>query len=722
MIKINSIFSRSDCPESSSFEGDVEIRISNFISHLAILAIFTLLFAVTVHSAGMREKAEHLLDKAGNTDSESERLFYLRQLKKIITLKPNLIPHLNLPDIKKLLHDISLWAELKDCKDIEGARAGRKGYLNCFLFDDSYPHEISKTSPLYPIMCLYRARVLVWFGVEKRKDRQNKTLFSQASECFEEVRKTFPENRIAGMYLGERLFWPHKYDFHPKAPEWANLQRKAIEGLTDIIHWWIRERMLKDGQFGGGWGDDCEMWRWWIPIMIAFDDPEITKAQAFFSNALLSQKHMKRGYSSRSSDVEHSAEDTADTITPMLHLRPEKTFWQRKAMSAAKLMESRWTGKNKRGFLQFRNIYLDQPANHRKKKNYAFDTVYHIRVVQPALLLWQQTRDKKLGKLFTAWMDTWTESAMGRSRGKPAGILPPVIHWPDGYSSGDKSSKRWWNPAPGGKKLYNWPSGMQMMTDTLLLSYHMTGRGKYLSPIHSMAKMYQAYLKNPIRNPRKGSLEWCASKMRFLVPTLAKYRFLTGDHRYDDILRQSRGYGEFLITGNKNAVAESLRETAKALSQNFEGFTSEVRFTDRVLKLPKKWFRPMNLPGREMPDTDFLFSTLTGEPGRLAYFPMNAVRWLTSSRDIAALVTQSSQNHFSAELFHFGSAPRKMRAELYLLKPGTYKIILREKGKKDKKKQLRRKIQITAPRTQVQFQLPPQQLCVLEVRKVRSGK
>ena len=32
--------------------------------------------------------------------------------------------------------------------------------------------------------------------------------------------------------------------------------------------------MREDGQYGGGWGDDCEMWRWWAPVLLGFDDPD----------------------------------------------------------------------------------------------------------------------------------------------------------------------------------------------------------------------------------------------------------------------------------------------------------------------------------------------------------------------------------------------------------------------------------------------------------------
>ena len=41
--------------------------------------------------------------------------------------------------------------------------------------------------------------------------------------------------------------------------------------------------------------------------MIAFQYPKVSRAQAFFSEALLKQEYMKDGYTSRTYDVEHTA-------------------------------------------------------------------------------------------------------------------------------------------------------------------------------------------------------------------------------------------------------------------------------------------------------------------------------------------------------------------------------------------------------------------------------
>ena len=187
-----------------------------------------------------------------------------------------------------------------------------------------YDAGVRKDSPLYPITCIYRGRMLAWTTNEYGNiiciPEPRRRFFDAAVAQFRIAAKAFPENRIVRMYLGEPIPPAKKYESVPGTPEWAVEQREGLQRLHDIVLWWIDNRLHEDGQYGGGWDDDCEMWRSWVPVMIAFEDPKITEAQAFFSRKLLSQKYMKDGYTSHSYDVEHTAEPSTDTITPMMHL------------------------------------------------------------------------------------------------------------------------------------------------------------------------------------------------------------------------------------------------------------------------------------------------------------------------------------------------------------------------------------------------------------------
>lgn len=260
------------------------------------------------------------------------------------------------------------------------------------------------------------------------------------------------------------------------------------------------------------------------------------------------------------------------------------------------------------------------------------------------------------------------------------------------------------------------------MTHTLLLTYHMTGRNKYLEPIRSMAKIRLNYLKTPPKkSPAPGSESWCASKLGSLSSVIAKYKFLTGSTEFDELLaKEMPPYMRFRQHGDLDLLTSALRRNAQALRINFEGYTSEVRYTDRVLRFPSLFagggFAPELETTIYTPDTSLLYSTVTGDPGSAGYFPLNAVRWLTPPRSIAALVTESGTGRFTAELFHFGTDSRTMSAEFYLLKPGGYTLTITTGDSKKLSPLAAQEFKVKGPRTRISFELPPRTHCVLNIR------
>ena len=101
--------------------------------------------------------------------------------------------------------------------------------------------------------------------------------------------------------------------------------------------------------------------------------------------------------------------------------------------------------------------------------------------------------------------------------------------------------------------------------------------------------------------------------------------------------------------------------------------------------------------------------------------PLNAVRWLTLPRDIAALVTRAGRDRFTAELFHFGQKRRPMSAELYLLSPGRYTLQITTDGK-GAVAQPPVPFAVAGPRTRISFELPARKLCTLRVLPEGSPK
>jgi hypothetical protein len=673
-------------------------------------------------SAAESPEVTRLIAEAGNSEDELARLRLLRSLEE----RPDLSAGLR-EDLTKLLPVVEDWANGKARLVTDSSRAAENGYLCGFINSKVlpaaqgpvHPPAPAENSPLRPIWSFYRGRMLIWRVIQSgpllRVKASREAFYSEGRRRLEESRQAFPDNRVIRMYLGEPIPWPKDYPAHPAAPEWANLQREGLEKLADVIHWWIAERQLADGQFGGGWGDDVEMWRWWTPALIAFEDPVINAAQARLAGGIFRQPHLEQGFTSRLTDVEHSNEDTTDTILPMMHLQPEDPLWKDRALRLAELMRGEWAGRNQRGWLQFKSIYfsVDQVD---LTPNRAFDTVYHPAIIQPALLYWQRTGDTNLGALFGQWLKVWVDAAARAENGKPAGVLPSVLRWPEG--SVGAAGHPWWEPfSPGhNDALYNWPGATRLMTSTLLLAWQMTRDESYLEPIRTMAALRERHSDKSSSNA-PGSEAWCARQMGgFLADSLAKYRFLTGDTRYDALLRaDASGYSQYRLTGETKPLTRALAKNAEAFRSNWEGYTAEMRWTDRVISFTQNYLNYLPERAPAEPSPGILYSTATGDPGNSLILPLNAVRWLTPPRELAALVTESGPRAFTAELFHFGAQPRSLRAELYLLQPGEYRLTVKAADPAVTGQTSEQRLTVKAPRTRVTITLPSQQLCVMKI-------
>jgi hypothetical protein len=622
-------------------------------------------------------EALELIQRAGNTGDEESRRRVLLELSTLDSASESLRA-----EAATLAAFVETWN-----------RGSLKFYGKQW---DAYDFGIPTDSPLYALTALYQGRMRAWQLIENSTVRSHPVegprLHQRACEDFRRFQEAFPENPIPGMYLGTPIPWGKSFPDTPGAPEWAVLQREQIERLRDIIHWWIDHRQRDDGQFGGGWGDDCEMWRWWAAVLLGFEDKKSLDAQLKFSKSAMNRPHLKGGFNEQITDVEHAAEDTTDNLIPLMVLEPQNQRWKEWALKMGSFMRDAWTGKNERGQLQFKSFYFSatgtSPAPTR-----AYDVMANVGALHPAFHVWQQQDDSVLDEVLPAWLDTWVDATARAENGKPAGLLPASIRWPGGEAAG--AEKPWWEPVkPGGymHSYYVWPSVMTELTDAMVIAHVKTGNDKYLQPLRSMAAMRLKWLKEKgERNAKPGSEAWCAenlgprenanSNFGALVKSLARCKALTGTTEFDELL--SLEDAQFTLRSDapgREEITAALRDSAKALRVNFPGFTSEVRSTDRAMRFAQflaEDYQFDEYKGVTLPKHELLYRMVSGDTNA-PRFPQMAVRWLTPAEDIAVFVTTASTSHLTAELFHFGKNDRALESELRQLKPGRYRASLKQ--------------------------------------------
>jgi len=647
--------------------------------------------------------------RAGNAASDAERYRIFAELGPAITDDPVLYQ-----EWADLLLFMDKWTNGLETywEPGEQEMAGEGGYLADFFVTSSVPgvsttpSQIRLDSPFYPLWALYRGRMLIWFAIEMGFSED--AYYGEGRELLQTAREAFADNPVLPTYLDEPVPWAFQHASPAGAPEWAVAQRELLHKLTHIVAYWATVRQAPDGQLGGGWGDDVEAWRRWTPLLLGFHDPTAREAQTLLATNVFELPRMEGGYTSILTDVEHSSEDSADTITSMLFLEPESAVWQDRARTLIDLFGSTWSATNDAGRLQFQSTYFTA-SEVSADPDHACDTNYHVRALQPAILLWQRTEDPALGAPVAEWMRNWVAVAASSDRGKPAGIVPSSVHFPSGRPGGPGAD--WWNPGCHyNDQTFRFGRYLSGLLRTLLLAEQITGDPQFLEPIHALAEHRRAYLAGALDEPVEGNLSWAVDRVGgALRDVLSKRRLLTGDPQYDDLLAaEGSAYMRYQLSGDEQVITDAVIANVAALANNEVQFTSEVRFTDRIFQFHNKYANSFQEVSTPTLDAKLLYNMVTGDVGDPAIAPLNAVRWQTDATDIAILVTRQSTEHLSAQLFHFGSEPRNMGAELLRMSAGSRDWALRCDGEPTSEG-------VVADGEALDFSLPPERLCVLTV-------
>ncbi|MFT3805096.1 MAG: hypothetical protein QM766_28230 [Burkholderiaceae bacterium] len=650
------------------------------IARCAIL-VLAISFSTVAHADCSCETADAIAC-LGNMEDDGRRVMEAERFVGCAREKDGI------EDLNRILPLMRKWAPR------EVKNQGATDYLSSFIrpgkglsykndpFESLAPPE---SSPVFPLWALYRARMLVWLSIEWGpilSDRNlRKTYFDEARRLFEIARQAFPENRLIAAYLGTPIEWPPMSGDH-EGPAWAKYQRESLLKLKKIVTWWIENRQTDEGGFGGGLNDDVEMWRWWAPVLFSFDEPAIERAQERLS--LLSLKRLENtfGLPRILTDVEHANEDFTDAIVPLMALRSNEAYvdslidgYQRAIFS---LM-----GKNERNELQFKSIYFNTegPAS---DPRFAFDTPYHAALIQPIMLWAFEKRRKKLPPEIENWLDTWlaaTESDVGT---KPAGVVPPIIAWPGGTFT--REGRNWWEPfdANTNEFMYNWPGsgGQEILLNTFLLAWEITGNEKYLRPFDALRKLVD---RRRAGADVVGEVKWQNRKLIDMSKRLDWGKMgqaLEKSDRSSFSLFQN-AYDKYLGSREFDYLGEYFKDNVSALSRNYEMFTSEAKWTDRILDFEWNYYRFIAPTKVKRFDVDILYTTLTGDRASPSAYPMPRVRWMEEIGDLSAVVNAKTPEHFSATLYRFDSR-EKTKVDLWDMAPGSYELKVRVKDEDSK--------------------------------------
>jgi hypothetical protein len=200
--------------------------------------------------------------------------------------------------------------------------------------------------------------------VEESVSSRRLNLFNRFDGDISDLLRVDPENELARDYWHEMNHeQPHPPFIVPQAPpgvpQWAFLQVEDLGYLKRLINWYIDNRQISNGEFGGGLSDDSDFSEWFPGLALMGSTPDKIKASLGRElNAMYAQHMFTDGLATIQTDELHSYEDGLNVLGENMLVDFGSPKQIERAMVTAKRLE--WlTGVNDAGHRHVRSNYFN---------------------------------------------------------------------------------------------------------------------------------------------------------------------------------------------------------------------------------------------------------------------------------------------------------------------------------------------------------------------------
>lgn len=452
-------------------------------------------------------------------------------------------------------------------------------------------------------------------------------------------------------------------------PLWAFRQLADLKLTQQFVNWWIDNRQVPYGDFGGGISDDVDLTEQWPGLALMGVEPDkINASLRALSDAVYKNGMRVNGLGYITTDELHAYEEGLNSDAERLYLNWGEPKAIERLMATVKALSEKIILRNPAGHMHYasnwyggRKVYREGPWEWMKPYSY---TTTHAPI-----LMGVYNGNPTARGLITGLMDGWL--AHGKQDADGNWIYPNEINWrTDAERKGD-----------GG--------GLDTPLQSAWAAWRFTGDAKYLRPIES-------------RNARRG-----AATMKDL------------NENVTDVLDHGKDWGKALVAdaaAGKDPFAEymawdetgdtkyldTLHGDAIAFkSQHMYMYTLGHWWSDRV-DMPNEILQRERLGGIAL--------------SRNQTYPGNAVSWRFDQPDaatqVAILMPDATTDHFKVIAYNTSDTVQQATMSTWNVTGGQWKMT-GDDGNRD----------LTLDRsaaTQVSF--APHKTTTLEFTLVKAGE
>jgi len=198
--------------------------------------------------------------------------------------------------------------------------------------------------------------------VEENVSSRKLNIFNRFDADLTDLLRVDPENDLGRKYAREMNPEQPGPPFTPPVapagvPQWAFLQVEDLGYLKRLINWYVDNRQISNGEFGGGLSDDSDFLNWWPGLAFMGATPDKLKASLLKTlDTMYEQKMFTNGLATAQYDELHSYEDGLNVLGQAMMVDFGSPKQLERAMESSRRLE--WlTGINFAGQRQVRSAY-----------------------------------------------------------------------------------------------------------------------------------------------------------------------------------------------------------------------------------------------------------------------------------------------------------------------------------------------------------------------------
>jgi len=278
------------------------------------------------------------------------------------------------------------------------------------------------------------------FLVEEHTTSKRQRLYARVHADLSDLLRVDPDHELGRLYWnyisynsqGRPPFVPP--DLPEGIPTWAFLQLQDLKYVRRFVEWWIDQRQVEYGDFGGGISDDSDLVQQWPGLALMGVIPDkINTSLTALAEAAHRNGMFANGLSTIETDELHAYEEGINSDSAMLYLNWGSPRVLERMMQTVKALDEHIILPNPQGHLLFSSNWYSGNKVYREP-NWQWQKPYSFPILHPAYLLGLYNTDPTSRKLVTGLADGYLAHAYIADDGQ--WVLPNEIHWATGKTRG----------------------------------------------------------------------------------------------------------------------------------------------------------------------------------------------------------------------------------------------------------------------------------------------